>query len=219
VLFDVDDTLCDYSGACRRGLASYLSALGLPAGDAARARWQELEDVAYARYLAGELTFFGQRRQRARGMAGADLTDDEADAWFAGYRSHYEAEWVLFSDVLPALAALSGMRMGVLTNSDTAYQQRKLAQLGLGDAFHAVVGVDLAGAAKPAPEAFLAACAALGTAPEQTAHVGDRLDVDALGAQAAGLRGVWVDRAGAGAGPDGIVRVGSLAELPAALGR
>lgn len=222
VLFDVDDTLFDYHGASRAGILGYLAALGEAADDAAYARWLDLERTAYTRFLAQELTFLGQRRERARAMAARALSDAEADAWFDGYRAHFEAAWTTFPDVHAALTALAGYRLGVLSNSDTAYQRDKLARLGLGEVFDVVLGTDLAGAAKPEPAAFLAGCAALGTDPAETAYVGDLLDVDAFGAAAAGLRGVWLDRSSA-AGPAaatampvaGVVRVASLGELPA----
>ena len=217
VLFDVDDTLFDYRTSSRAGILGYLAALGKTAGDAAYDRWRELELAEYARFLNGELTFKGQRRERARGMAGRALTDAEADAWFEGYRAHFEEAWTIYADVPPALDALGRYRLGVVTNSDTAYQQDKLARLGIGHAFGAVVGIDRAGASKPDPAAFHAGCAALGVAPTEAAYVGDLLDIDALGASAAGLRGIWLDRISGEPAPAGVPRVTSLTELPALL--
>jgi putative hydrolase of the HAD superfamily len=48
-------------------------------------------------------------------------------------------------------------------------------------------------------------------------HVGDQLATDAVGARDAGLHGVWLDRSGGGALPQGagISVIGQLAELPA----
>jgi putative hydrolase of the HAD superfamily len=244
VLFDVDDTLFDYAGACRAGILAYLAELGLPADEAAFARWVALDRAAFPRFLAGELTFVGQRRHRVREMVAAPLTDAEADAWFAGYQAHFEAAWAPFPDVAPALDALAGLRLGVLSNNDSAYQRRKLGRLGLADRFDVIAGIDVAGAAKPDAQAFRAGCAALDVRPEQAAYVGDLPDVDAAGAAAAGLLGVWLDRpergptlpdpepapAGSpptpvgspptpvGSPPSGVVRITSLTELPALLG-
>ena len=69
--------------------------------------------------------------------------------------------------------------------------------------------------AKPDPDAFTAACARLAVAPQAAVYVGDRLDVDARAATAAGLRGVWLDRTGDGAAvtPYGVVRISTLDEL------
>ncbi|WP_323132320.1 HAD family hydrolase [Kineococcus indalonis] len=70
--------------------------------------------------------------------------------------------------------------------------------------------------AKPRPAAFLAACERLGVPPAATLHVGDEHAVDVLGARAAGLRAVHVDRTGTGPA-DEVARVGSLRELAAHL--
>jgi putative hydrolase of the HAD superfamily len=85
--------------------------------------------------------------------------------------------------------------------------------------FQVVMTSGETGVAKPDAEIFARACERLGVAHEQTAHVGDRLDLDAEGAAAAGLRGVWLDRIGTGASPAHVMRISTLHELPALLRR
>ncbi|MFI0214563.1 HAD family hydrolase [Streptomyces lydicus] len=224
VLWDIDDTLFDYTGSDRTGALRHLRAEGLLAAyggeEAALTRWRHAMETEFARFLAGEVGFLDHRRARARTFLGRQLSDEEADAWFGRYIAHYEASWVLFPDSLPALEALAPLlRQAVLSNSSTANQERKLAALGIRARFEAVLCADELGHAKPAAEAFACACAALGLAAEEVVYVGDRLDIDALGARDAGLAAVWLDRAGtdgeAGAElPPGVRRIASLAELP-----
>ncbi|MFI9357109.1 HAD family hydrolase [Streptomyces lydicus] len=224
VLWDIDDTLFDYTGSDRTGALRHLQEEGLLAAyggeEAALARWRHAMETEFARFLAGEVGFLDHRRARARTFLGRALSDEEADAWFARYIAHYEASWVLFPDSLPALEALAPLlRQAVLSNSSTANQERKLAALGIRARFEAVLCADELGHAKPAAEAFASACATLGLAAEEVVYVGDRLDIDALGARDAGLSAVWLDRTGAGgqAGgelPPGVRRIASLAELP-----
>lgn len=119
--------------------------------------------------------------------------------------------------MLPALEALTpGYRHGILSNSYTANQERKLRALGVRDRFETLLCSAELGCAKPAPEAFARACAVLDLPPEQVAYVGDRHDLDARGAHAAGLFGIWLDRLGTAAGPEveGLRRVTTLAALP-----
>ncbi|WP_245681913.1 HAD family hydrolase [Actinomadura kijaniata] len=200
VLFDLDDTLFDHGGAAAEAVAR-----ALPGADPAR--WARLTRQTMDRYLAGELTFAEQRRVRVRAFAResglGEWDDARAGAWFAEYLARYEAAWRLFPDVGPALAALrrAGTRLGVVTNGDPAQQRAKLERLGLDAALSCVVISGEVGAAKPDPEIFRIACARLGLPPERVTHVGDRLDVDALAAESAGLRGVWLDRSGRAAPP------------------
>lgn len=224
VLWDVDDTLFDHSGADRAGVLSHLRAEGLIAseeeGEAALERWRTVMEEQYARFVAGELEYHEHRRARARLFLDTPLSDDEADAWFSRYVAHYEAAWTLFPDVLPALRALTpGYRHGVLSNSYAAGQERKLRTLGVREHFETLLCSAELGCAKPAPEAFALACAALDLPPEQVAYVGDRHDLDARGADAAGLYGIWLDRVGTvvGAEVEGLRRVTTLAALPTLL--
>lgn len=131
-LWDVDDTLFDYTGADTAGLARHLAENGLaerygsPA--AALALWRAATERHWARFAAGETTFRAQRQDRVRDFLGApEMSDAEADGWFDRYVVHYQAAWALFPDVLPVLDALArDYRHGVLSNSSTANQDPKL---------------------------------------------------------------------------------------------
>ncbi|WP_432055580.1 HAD family hydrolase [Streptomyces sp. bgisy022] len=226
VVWDVDDTLFDYTTADREGMRVHLAAEGLLAGygsaEEALVRWREITEAQWARFAAGEVDFVTQRRDRTRVFLERDLTDDEADAWFQRYVRHYESAWSLFPDVLPVLDALAAShRHAVLSNSSLHVQDRKLRVLGVHDRFEAVLCAAELGVSKPEPGAFLAACDALGLPPGQVAYVGDHPEIDGRGAADAGLLSVWIDRSGDRASvepPEGPRRIASLAELPAVLG-
>ena len=59
--------------------------------------------------------------------------------------------------------------------------------------FQAVVTSEEAGVGKPAPFIFRLACQKLEINPADAVFVGDLLETDALGAQAAGLHGIWLN--------------------------
>ncbi|MCC2277457.1 MULTISPECIES: HAD family hydrolase [Streptomyces] len=222
VLWDVDDTLFDYTGSDRAGALRHIEAEGLlsryDTAEQALGLWREVMEVQFARFLAGELGFREHRRERARAFLGAPLGDREADAWFARYIAHYEAAWTLFPDARPALDALAPhYRQAVLSNSGTRHQKRKLRALGVRRRFERVLCADRVGWPKPDPRAFHAACAALRLAPGEVVYVGDQLQGDAVGARDAGLHAVWLDRTGEAAEavvPEGVRRIGGLGELP-----
>jgi putative hydrolase of the HAD superfamily len=226
VVWDVDDTLFDYTTADREGMRSHLSAEGLLTGDEtpeqALARWREITDRQWARFSAGELSFEEQRRERIRVFLGTPLAAAEADAWFRRYLTHYEAAWALFPDVVPVLDALAAShRHAVLSNSSLTVQDHKLRSLGVHHRFETILCAAELGVSKPEAGAFLAACEALALPPHQVAYVGDHPEIDGRGAAEAGLLSVWIDRAGVCTvrdAPRGPRRIASLAELPAVLG-
>ncbi|MEU3664283.1 HAD family hydrolase [Streptomyces sp. NPDC032940] len=227
VVWDVDDTLFDYTTADREGMRAHLVAEGLLAGygsaEEALVCWRQITDRQWARFSAGEVDFVTQRRDRVRVFLDRpELTDAEADDWFQRYVAHYEAAWSLFPDVVPVLDALSAShRHAVLSNSSLTVQDRKLRVLGVHDRFEAILCAAELGVSKPEPGAFLAACEALSLAPHEVAYVGDHPEIDGRGAHEAGLLSVWIDRGGVYAAlepPAGPRRIASLSELPDLLG-
>ncbi|MFE7272334.1 HAD family hydrolase [Streptomyces sp. NPDC057623] len=226
VVWDVDDTLFDYTEADRKGMRAHLTAEGLLGGygsvEQAIVHWRAITDAQWARFSAGEVDFQGQRRDRVRVFLGEELSDAEADAWFERYIAHYETAWALFPDVLPVLDALAAShRHAVLSNSSIHVQDRKLRVLGVHHRFEAILCAAELGVSKPDAGAFHAACTALELAPHQVAYVGDHPEIDGRGAAEAGLLSVWIDRDGVYTSADasgGPHRIASLAELPALLG-
>ncbi|MET7386717.1 HAD family hydrolase [Streptomyces sp. NPDC005529] len=227
VVWDIDDTIFDYTAADRAGMRGHLAAEGLLDGhtsvEQALARWREITDAQWARFSAGETDWQGQRRERVRVFVGERLSDADADAWFDRYVRHYETAWTLFPDVLPVLDRLTGShRHAVLSNSSLLVQDRKLRVLGVHDRFETILCAAELGVSKPAAAAFHAACDALRLPPHRVAYVGDHPEIDGRGAAEAGLLSVWIDRDGAHIAADGPPtgphRIASLAELPSLLG-
>ncbi|MFI1221950.1 MULTISPECIES: HAD family hydrolase [unclassified Streptomyces] len=218
VLWDIDDTIFDYSGADRTGMRQHLEREGLPEAyasvDAALDAWRALSVRHWARMTAGETDFAGQRRDRVREFLSRELEDAEAEAWFGRHAAHYEAAWALFPDVLPVLDLLArDYRHAILSNANTHHQHHKLTVLGVRDRFEAMVCAVELGISKPAAGAFHAACEALALEPHEVAYVGNEPDIDASGAVAAGLTGIWLDRRGRGGRSD-LVTITGLDQLP-----
>jgi HAD superfamily hydrolase (TIGR01509 family) len=101
-----------------------------------------------------------------------------------------------YPGVLPALLRLrSRVPVACITDGTPAVQRAKLAALGLGDVFDAVVISDALGGRhlrKPHPAPFHAALARLGCGVEGTVHVGDRPSKDVDGTRRVGMRCVRV---------------------------
>lgn len=122
--------------------------------------------------------------------------------------------FAVFPDVVPALRDLRGrgLTLIVVSNWDCSLPQW-LDRAGLGELVDGAVSSAVVGVAKPAPEVFEAGLELAGIAASEALFVGDSVDNDVLGARAAGLRAVLVQREGDP--PPGVETVRSLGELSA----
>lgn len=216
ILFDLDDTLLDHSGADRdAALALRASYAPQCSPESFLLDWRRAQQIHYARYLKGEISFAAQRRARIRAAIGENLRDAEADMAFNFYFAAYRKAWRLFDDVGPCLAALDGLKLGLVTNGDGAVQRRKIEALGLAALFQAIVISGESGFAKPDARIFALACMKLGAARDNAFFIGDDRRVDAEAASAAGLRGFWLDRSGGPCADP--MRLTTLADVPSLL--
>jgi len=215
-LFDLDDTLLDHRGAdhAAAGVLHKIHAAS-KSHDEFLISWKQAQDRHYKRYYAGEISFQEQRRARIREVLAQQMEDVEADNLFDDYLKAYQENWRLFDDVLPCLDKLSSFRLGIITNGDGAQQRRKLKKFGLADRFDCIVISGECGLSKPNKEIFLSACNLMKEDPTNAVYVGDRYDLDAVASRAAGLIGIWLDRASARTDEHALPIITSLAELPA----
>ncbi len=130
------------------------------------------------------------------------------EAMLAAIRFHAHPDAVA---LLPALRS-RGVRLIVTSNWDCSLSL-VLADAGLLGFVDGVVSSAVAGAAKPDPVLFEAALAVAGTPPEEAVHVGDSPAHDVVGAQAAGVRAILLDRGGDATRAD-VPVIRRLDELP-----
>jgi HAD superfamily hydrolase (TIGR01549 family) len=207
VLFDLDDTLCDYAAAraarlriafghalaaARRREARATGALRDPAGD----RSPDLDALiaaSIAIHPHGADHFPELLRPYGVSPEAAAL----AVAWYRANRFHGLA---LFADAIATLEAvrlaLPGGRLGLITNGPADIQRAKIEQLGLAPLVDfALVSGEL-GIEKPDPAIFREALRRGGAIAAEAIFVGDSPDHDIAGARAAGIRAVWMNRTG-----------------------
>lgn len=217
IFFDIDETLLNNAAAERAAASKFYGlhkdVLQEPVGDFID-RWQAFTEHNIQRYLAGELSFQEQRRERLRHVFAdkRSLSDAEADAIFETYLHFYENSWQLFADVKDCLNDLRDFYLGIISNGDAAQQKQKLHSLGIIDRFSTIVISGEAGVTKPAPEIFQLACEKAGMRPSECWHVGDNFKVDALGSKSAGMIAIWLNRNGQKPQAD-IPTIASLSEL------
>ncbi|MCB9890127.1 MAG: HAD family hydrolase [Planctomycetes bacterium] len=207
VLFDVDGTLY-HQGVVRRRMAAAL--LRRFAFEPRRAR-ERLRNLSCWRAaleaLRPETADFirqhGGLRSRQRSIAlqnGAiDATlDDDVDEWMAT-RALEVLKPARREGLVELLASLTDR--GVLLGAWSDYPcDAKLEALDVAEAFSVRVSADDVDCLKPWPHGFHLAARRLGVPTRECLYVGDRADVDAAGAAAAGMRCVLFGRPGASGG-------------------
>ena len=134
-----------------------------------------------------------------KAAADADAVPEAFDAYFDTLYGHYAdpAAWRLYPEIVTCLAQLRerGLAVAVASNFDSRLPGI-LKGLGIADLAGPVIYSTAAGVAKPEPDIFHQALAALGVDPAQAVHVGDGLEPDYRGALAAGLSALLLVRQG-----------------------
>jgi len=227
IFFDVGNTLIyahpSVSEVCRQVLERAGHVRDLHAIDSL----MPLVDAYYEDRYRADDTFWTSEEETSSVWVGMysmlcrelGIEEDAATLARAVYDEFESAErWRLYEDVVPAFerARGRGMRVGIISNWDSRLV-RLMQALGVSDLLDTVVSSADVGLRKPDPRIFELACANVGVSPNASVHVGDHVYADVLGASAAGMRAVLIDRHGVQT-DDGPAPIRSLDELENALG-
>jgi FMN hydrolase / 5-amino-6-(5-phospho-D-ribitylamino)uracil phosphatase len=195
VLFDVDDTLCDYAGARAQRLRhAFTRALATcsPQVGAEPVDMERLIAESVAMHPHGTDHF--PELLRRYGVEDPDAV--------AGAREWYQTNRFLglqlFPDAVTTLghARANGRTIGLITNGPADVQCAKLELLGLrAHVDFALISGEF-GIAKPDPAIFQEALRLAGACAEDALFIGDSPEFDVAGARASGIRSVWVNRTG-----------------------
>lgn len=207
VLFDLDDTLLDYTGAaehCWTAACAHGARAGLdPAALADKVhevrRWFWSDPDRHRRERTNMVRAWTKIAARAlEDLGGA--SPELAAAIAEDFASRRERGAVLFDDARPCLDALRARRipLGLVTNGDAGMQRAKLARHALEHDFDVVVIEGEFGTGKPDPRVYRHALAELGVAAADAVMIGDNFEWDVAGALAVGIAGIYIDRAGKG---------------------
>jgi FMN phosphatase YigB (HAD superfamily) len=196
VLFDVDGTL--YRQAPLRALM---------AGELATVPWLQtapwrVRRLSVFRHVREELRSLGRPAEPLEQLQ-YSVAAERANMSIDELRSAV-AEWILRRPlkylrhvVRPGAAETlahlgrAGMKIGAFSDYPVS---DKLDALGLGSfvTLHLEATLPAVNAFKPHPRGFLAACEAWNLAPGEVLYVGDRVEVDRAGAEAAGMPSVII---------------------------
>ena len=195
ISLDLDDTLWPIWPTIERAEKALTAWLGLQAPMAAalfanpQARQTLREHVLQTRpELAHDLS--AVRREAIRlALYRANenpLLADEAFEVFFAERHNVD----LYADALPALQWLAQRYPVVALSNGNA----DVTRMGLGEWFTGSVNAAVFGVGKPNAGIFNAAAQVAGVTTDEVLHIGDDAHLDVMGALAAGMQAVWVNR-------------------------
>jgi len=191
VLFDLDDTLCDYASARARRieyafrLAADVDDVPLP-DDVPSLVAESIRRHPHGAEHFGEILLPLGISEQAVALG---------KQWFIDHR-FYTLQ--LFPDAIMTIEAArrakTNRRIGVVTNGPTDVQRQKIALLGLEPYVDFFVISDEFGYWKPDPEIFDEALRLGDASAAESVFIGDSAEHDIAGAQAVGIPTIWVNR-------------------------
>jgi putative hydrolase of the HAD superfamily len=165
-------------------------------------RSQEETAALYGRY-------HGMVLKEAGLEASPQLIGNILKKWLA-----IDLKMALYKDVAPALDSLKeqGLTLGLISNVDRDISAT-YDELGLGNWLGVTVTSQDVGFNKPHPEIFQAALKKAGVKPAEAIYVGDQYEIDVIGANGVGMRGILIDRHDFFGDITDALRIRSLAEV------
>ncbi|NJM06082.1 HAD-IA family hydrolase [Candidatus Gracilibacteria bacterium] len=200
VLLDLDDTLFDHSHSSSAGVQAVCAAnavLGARPFTTVLADHATILEELHLLVLRGVMTIDDARVERFRRLLALHSADGDAVAAATCYRAAYQAQRQPVAGARALLEYLRGRAaVAIVTNNAQVEQEEKLHTLGLAHLVDALVTSQAVGVAKPDPAIFALALAQLGCRAENAVMLGDSWAADVCGAQAAGVRAIWLNRHG-----------------------
>ena len=128
---------------------------------------------------------------QAHGVDDIDLAHELAQT----FSSHRRRRHIVYDDVRPALEQLGQFyRLALLTNGASDLQREKIAGAQIGSYFEEILVAGDIGIAKPHPRLFQTMLARLAVEAHEAVMLGDSQSKDIQGAQAVGMKAIWVNR-------------------------
>lgn len=204
VFFDLYHTLLGYDPPREELQASALKKFGIEIeADALRRPLVVADEYIYAEHSRRTL---GQRSKEEQVAvweqyerillkeAGIEA-DDRLVMELLDKMKEFEMKQVLFDDVLPTLNTLKkrGLILGLISNVDQDIIPM-LEKLGLTDLLQVVTTSLDTGFNKPSPQIFKEAVRRAGVKVDEAIFVGDQYQIDVIGANQAGMKGILLDR-------------------------
>lgn len=204
ILFDLDNTLWDFSGNSKRILAEIyrdleLSKKGISDFGVFYTQYTFRNEYLWQQYSLGNVTREEVRHNRFYitlndfGIQNHALAAAAADY----YILHTRHQKDLLPHAIPLLEyAIKKYRLHIITNGFDEVQFFKLENTGLRKYFDTVTTAENAKSLKPNKKIFYHALASINTIPEHCVFIGDSPEADGQGATQAGMDFIWYNPEG-----------------------
>lgn len=197
VIFDLDDTLCDYQKA-RKNAITHVNAILVNNGIDTDKFWdnyQKKEPVLWRAFMDDTITKEEYRIRRYKDALPEDFCE-LAEKLNRVYMEEANHNIQLFEDVIPLLEMLNmkGIKPAILTNGPSDGQRDKIRALSLEKYIQNIYISEEIGLSKPNRDVFEYVVRKLHVEPCTVVMVGDSLEEDIKGAELAGIKAILIDR-------------------------
>ncbi|TYB30979.1 MAG: HAD family hydrolase [Candidatus Mcinerneyibacterium aminivorans] len=200
IIFDIDDTLMNHSGAVRKAIDrfydKYIKGSNIEKKEF-RNIWNEEQTKYMDDYLNNAVTFEEQRYLRIQSVfkkIGVYIDVDTAYEYFLTYLQLYEDNWSLYDDVKVTLEKLGDYKLGIISDGDSHQQRDKLKEFRIERYFNSIVVSGDINAVKPDKRIFKECLNRLETSSQKSLYIGDDYKRDFKGAIKNGLKACLIDR-------------------------
>ena len=218
IIFDLDDTLCDYRKAkenARPHITEVLKTFGIDI-DGFWNRFNRVEPLLFRQFADRTIA-----RDEYRIRRFADVLQDSHPRFLEIsselnqiYMQETNQKTELFYDTIPLMKALWSKHIEavILTNGPSDGQRAKFKTLGLSRYIQRIYIGEEIGFSKPSREAFEFVLRDLDAPASNVLMVGDSIENDIDGAEQAGIKAVLIDRGDIHSGYTG-TKIGTLSEV------
>lgn len=200
LIFDLDDTLCDYQSAKKNAIARINQELAQASINPTVfwTAYEKIESSLEAKLIDGAISWREYRERRFHDAL-KEMHDEPlalSERLDRIFMQEGNIDIKLFDDALPVISRLQaqGIMPAILTNGFSAGQRQKIRSLALDQHISHVYISEELGVSKPHHEIFDVALKYLGTEASKVLMVGDSIEHDFVGARQAGIRFVLIDR-------------------------
>ncbi|KFN03412.1 noncanonical pyrimidine nucleotidase, YjjG family [Bacillus clarus] len=198
ILFDVDDTLLDFSKSEKSALHNAFVQFGMPTGyDDYIVSYKEISNGLWGELERGSITLAELGVERFRKLFSAHHLEIDAHIFGGAYLEYLGKEAHVVPGVLELCNTITDCRLAIITNGFTEVQKSRIEGSPLRNTFEHIIISEEVGYQKPASEIFDYAFEKLQiTDKSNVLMVGDSLTSDIKGGNIYGIDTCWYNSTG-----------------------